>query len=93
MKKELITEESVKTLVEDMSEDDRKALSFYTHLMMKAFADKDNVKVAILFDTEESSGVAAINMTSAEVVSAIENAHKNLYEVITRDMPPKGMLN
>lgn len=76
-----------------MSEDDRKALSFYTHLMMKAFADKDNVKVAILFDTEESSGVAAINMTSAEVVSAIENAHKNLYEVITRDMPPKGMLN
>ena len=93
MKKELITEESVKTLVEDMDEDDRRALSFYTHLMMKAFADKDSVKVVIVFDTEESSGVAAINMTSAEVVSILENAHKHLYEVITRDMPPKGMLN
>lgn len=93
MKRELITEESVKTLVEDLDEDDRKALSFYTHLMMKAFADKDNVKVAIVFDTEEGSGVAAINMTAAEVMYALESSHKNLYKVITEDMPPKGMLN
>ena len=93
MKKELITEESVRTLVEDMDEDDRKALSFYTHLMMKAFADKDNVKVAILFDTEEASGVAAINMNTEEVMHALEASHKNLYKVITEDMPPKGMLN
>jgi hypothetical protein len=93
MKKELITEESVEALVKEMTEEDRKALSMYTYMMMMAFADKENYRVAIIFDTEDSSGVAAINMTGAEVVSAIENAHKNLYEVITRDMPPKGMLN
>jgi hypothetical protein len=93
MKKELITEESVEALVKEMDEDEREALSLYTHMMMMAFANRGNVKVAIIFDTEDSSGVAAINMTSAEVVSALENAHKNLYEVITRDMPPKGMLN
>ena len=93
MKKELITEESVRTLVEDMDEDDRNALSFYTHLIMKAFADKDNVKVTIVFDTEEGSGVAAINMTAAEVMYSLESCHANLYKVITKDMPPKEMLN
>jgi hypothetical protein len=93
MKKELITEESVEALVKEMDEDDRKALSMYTYMMMMAFADKENYRVAIVFDTEDSSGVAAINMTSAEVMSALENAHKNLYEVITRDMPSKEMLN
>ena len=93
MKKELITEESVEALVKDMDEDDRKSLSFYTHLMMKAFANKDNIKVAIIFDTEEASGIAAINMTTDEVMFALEASHKNLYKVITEDMPPKGMLN
>jgi hypothetical protein len=93
MKKELITEEFVEALVKEMDEEDREALSFYTHMMMMAFANKGKVKVAIIFDTEDSSGVGAINMTSAEVVNALEGAHKNLYEVITRDMPPKEMLN
>jgi hypothetical protein len=93
MKKEFITEESVEALVKEMDEDDRKALSMYTYMMMMAFADKENYRVAIVFDTEDSSGVAAINMTSAEVMNALENAHKNLYEVITRDMPSKEMLN
>jgi hydroxymethylglutaryl-CoA reductase len=93
MKKELITEESVEALVKDLDEDDRKSLSFYTHLMMKAFANKDNVKVAIVFDTEDASGVAAINMTTAEVMFALESCHANLYKVITKDMPPKEMLN
>jgi hypothetical protein len=93
MKKELITEESVEALVKEMSEKDRKALSMYTYMMMMAFANKENYKVAIVFDTDDSSGVAAINMTAAELMHALEATHENMYKVITKDMPSKDMLN
>lgn len=93
MKKELITEESVEALLKDVDEDDRRTLSIYTHMMLKAFANKDNYKIAIIFDNDETLGVGAINMTTAEVINAFEAARQNLYEVITTDMPPKEMLN
>jgi hypothetical protein len=93
MKKELITEESVEALVKEMTEEDRKALSMYTYMMMMAFADKENYKVAIVFDTDDSSGVAAINMSAEELMWALETTHANMYKVITKDMPSKDMLN
>ena len=93
MRKELITEESVEALVKEMSEEDRKALSMYTYMMMMAFADKENYKVAIVFDTDDSSGVAAINMTTEELMHALEATHENMWKVITKDMPSKDMLN
>jgi hypothetical protein len=93
MRKELITEESVEALVKEMTEGDRKALSMYTYMMMMAFADKENYKVALIIDTNDSSGVAAINMTDVELIHALEAVRVNMYAVITKDMPPKEMLN
>jgi len=93
MNKELITEESVEALVKDMSESDRKALAMYTHIMMMAFANKGNFKVTILFENDETTGVAAINMTEMDVVIALEEAHEYMCNMITKDMPPKEMLN
>ena len=91
--KELITEASVENLLKDISKEDRRNLSVYTHMMMLAFANKGNVKVAVIFETDESLGIGAINMTTAEVLTALEETRENLYEVITKDMPPKEMLN
>jgi hypothetical protein len=91
--KELITEASVENLLNDISKEDRSSLSVYTHMMMLAFANKGNVKVAIIFDTDDSLGIGAINMTTAEVMTALEDTRENLYEVITKDMPSKEMLN
>jgi hydroxymethylglutaryl-CoA reductase len=91
--KELITEASVENLLKDISKEDRSSLSVYTHMMMLAFANKGNVKVAIIFDTDDSLGIGVINMTTAEVMTALEETRENLYEVITQDMPPKEMLN
>ena len=93
MNKELITEASVEALVNDMSERDRKALAMYTHMMLMAFANKGNYKVALIFENENTTGIAAINMTEMEVVGAIEEAHENMCNMITKDMPPKEMLN
>lgn len=91
--KELITEASVENLLKDISKEDRRNLSVYTHMMMLAFANKGNVKVAVIFETDESLGIGAINMTTAEVLTALEETRENLYEVITENMPPKEMLN
>lgn len=91
--KELITEASVENLLKDISKEDRRSLSVYTHMMMLAFANKGNVKVAVIFETDESLGIGAINMTTAEVLTALEETRENLYEVITENMPPKEMLN
>jgi hypothetical protein len=93
MNKELITEASVEALVKDMSERDRKALAMYTHIMLMAFANKGNFKVAILFENDETTGVGAINMTETDVVSILEEAHESMCNMITKDMPPKEMLN
>ena len=93
MNKELITEESVEALVKDMSENDRKALAMYTHIMMMAFANRGNFKVTIIFENDETTGVAAINMTEMDVVIALEEAHEYMCNMITKDMPPKEMLN
>jgi hypothetical protein len=93
MNKELITEASVEALVNDMSERDRKALAMYTHIMLMAFANKDNYKVAFIFENESTTGIAAINMTEMEVVGAIEEAHENMCHMITKDMPSKEMFN
>jgi hypothetical protein len=93
MEKELITPASVEAVLKDISEDDRRALSFYTHIIMMAFANKGGYKAMILFENDDTSGVAAINMTELEVVSILEETHENMCKMITKDMPPKGMLN
>jgi hypothetical protein len=49
MEKELITPASVEAVLKDISEDDRRALSFYTHIIMMAFANKGGYKAMILF--------------------------------------------
>jgi hypothetical protein len=93
MRKELITEESVEALLKHIDKEDREALSVYTHMMMLAFANKGGVKVAMIFETDDSLGVGVINMTTEEVIVALEATRDNLYKVITQDMPPKEMLN
>ena len=93
MKRELITADFVEDIIKDMSEKDRKALSAYTHMMMMAFANKGGYKVMIIFEDDETSGVGAINMTEIEVVGILEETHENMCSLITKGMPPKGMLN
>lgn len=93
MRKELITEESVEALLKHIDKEDREALSVYTHMMMLAFANKGGVKVAMIFDTDDSLGLGVINMTTEEVLEVLEATKSNLYELVTQDMPPKEMLN
>lgn len=93
MRKELITEESVEALLKHIDKKDREALSVYTHMMMLAFANKGGVKVAMIFDTDDSLGLGVINMTTEEVLEVLEATKSNLYELVTQDMPPKEMFN
>jgi len=93
MKRELITEASVEALIKNIDEEDRRSLSVYTHMMLKAFAKKEGYKIALIFDNDESSGIAAINMTTEEVMYALASAQTHMYEIITQDMPSKDRFN